>query len=166
MMLVIEKVTDDLVSVTHYGEQNGDSMRDPEMLFRIEGDLWLPYSFQNDYTGTYQEVYETGENGQEMFRPKLQSSLTSFAATWAKNIRDQGFLNKERTQAESGSHQWILDGKTAPDSVMDYVPEIATPAPTAEQVRVAEDAHLESAYEDSVAGDYEPSIYDGTYSEE
>src|SRR5260370_8137823 len=43
-----------VVSVAHYGEQNGDTMRDPEMLFEVveevgrEPEFW-PFYFRNDY---------------------------------------------------------------------------------------------------------------------
>ena len=43
-----------VVSVAHYGEQNSDAMRDPEMLFEVveEGSRQLefwPFYFRNDY---------------------------------------------------------------------------------------------------------------------
>ena len=33
MALCVEVIGDDLVSVAHYGEQNGDLMKDPDMVF-------------------------------------------------------------------------------------------------------------------------------------
>src|SRR5258708_13550520 len=60
MRLVIEVLPDRgpdghvVVSVAHYGEQNGDAMRDPEMLFEVveevgrEQEFW-PFYFRNAY---------------------------------------------------------------------------------------------------------------------
>ena len=47
------------ISVAHYGEQNGDLMRDPEMCFEVSksllGNLELqPYYWRNDYAGVEQ----------------------------------------------------------------------------------------------------------------
>ena len=40
--------------VTHYGEQNGDLMRDPEMCFEIRDGELDPYFYRNDYVGVEQ----------------------------------------------------------------------------------------------------------------
>jgi hypothetical protein len=46
------------ISVTHYGEQNGDLMRDPEMIFEAEecskGMNLVPYYWRNEYAGIEQ----------------------------------------------------------------------------------------------------------------
>jgi hypothetical protein len=47
------------ISVAHYGEQNGDLMRDPEMCFELSlpfgGKLTLdPFYWRNDYLGIEQ----------------------------------------------------------------------------------------------------------------
>src|SRR5574337_350632 len=52
--LVIERLGS-LISIAHYGEQNGDLMRDPEVCFRFGS--WEPLSFQQDYIGYFAEVY-------------------------------------------------------------------------------------------------------------
>ena len=50
-----------LIAICHYGEQNGDLMRDPEMVFELfthdERSGAEPLSFRNDYLGVLQEVY-------------------------------------------------------------------------------------------------------------
>src|SRR5207244_1663364 len=60
MSLVIEDIQElgpngfPVISVAHYGEQNGDLMRDPEMLFEIskygEETKLTPHYWRNDYT--------------------------------------------------------------------------------------------------------------------
>jgi len=54
MRLVIEHVGTgprggELVSVARYGEQNGDLMRDPEIVFEVAAGKWQPVSIQQDY---------------------------------------------------------------------------------------------------------------------
>ena len=73
-----------LISICHYGEQNGDLMRDPDMVFEIHA--WAdapaaePLSFRNDYMGLLQEVYRYGADGRKTHvNAKLKQELTSFA---------------------------------------------------------------------------------------
>jgi len=53
----------DLVAVSHTYEQNGDLMRDPEIVFLVTGDIWTPMSFRNDSVGVYREsmIIEDGD---------------------------------------------------------------------------------------------------------
>ena len=61
MLLVIESLGEPgpnghrALSIAHYGEQNGDAMRDPEICAEVvvengAAKLW-PYYFRNDYAG-------------------------------------------------------------------------------------------------------------------
>jgi len=105
MVLSIEKIGQGphnlpAISVCHYGEQNGDLMRDPEMCFEITPDgQFHPYYFRNDYTGTEHEVYFRTEDGREMVRPRLKKELSAFARQWSVNLREQGFIKAARLQA-------------------------------------------------------------------
>lgn len=58
-----------LVSGCHYGEENGDLMRDPELVFEISASpipsTAEPLSFRNDYMGVLQEVYRYEEDGKK-----------------------------------------------------------------------------------------------------
>jgi hypothetical protein len=84
------------LSVAHYGEQNGDLMRDPEMCFEVSRgfcrDVSLsPYYYRNDYMGV--EQYSRSNDGKHYaFNPELYAKHQSFAELWDKNLRDQGFL--------------------------------------------------------------------------
>jgi len=90
-----------VVSIAHYFEQNGDQMRDPEMLFiwNEQRKIAYPVSFRQDslgidryamsdfdeYTGTWMKFY-----------PRMQADHTAFANTWMKNIKaQQGDLSLE-----------------------------------------------------------------------
>jgi hypothetical protein len=78
-------------SVTHYYEQNGDMMRDPDMEFFRDGQgNYYPIYFRQDNLGLVQEVLIFDEEGNvKQFRPKLMRDLASFAGTWMENIRQQ-----------------------------------------------------------------------------
>lgn len=85
------------VSVAHYGEQNGDAMRDPEVTFLVtpneEGHWqWKPLTFLNDYVGVHQVAAEYDNFGFIRVRDaKLVRELTEFANQWDCNIKQQGF---------------------------------------------------------------------------
>ena len=92
-----------LISICHYGEQNGDLMRDPDMVFEIhtwdDAPAAEPLSFRNDYMGSLQEVYRYGADGKKThINAKLKQELTSFARTWFTNLKDQGFLGETATR--------------------------------------------------------------------
>jgi len=102
MALVIEAVPEPgpcglpSISIAHYGEQNGDLMRDPEMCFELvkpplcELSLSAWY-FRNDYMGIEQySRYRRGEN--YVFDPALYRQHESFARQWDSNLCEQGFL--------------------------------------------------------------------------
>lgn len=87
------------ISVAHYGEMNGDAMRDPEMVFifqrqdrlqKVRGKLeykrvtkskWSPIYFRNDYAGYEQSAPEG-----------YVLSDKEFPRIWNKNIGEQGFV--------------------------------------------------------------------------
>jgi len=102
MALVIEAVPGlgplgcPALSVAHYGEQNGDLMRDPEMCFEwsrppLCGPELVPYYWRNDWMGIEQySRYLDGAN--YVFVPPLYDEHRKFAALWDRNLRDQRFL--------------------------------------------------------------------------
>jgi hypothetical protein len=98
MRLVIEHVGagprgGELVSVAHYGEQNGDFMRDPEIVFEVAAGTWYPVSIQQDYVGSYREaVYVTGD-GRVFIRPADVRDIQAFSRIWDRNLKHQGFVD-------------------------------------------------------------------------
>jgi hypothetical protein len=56
---------DRLVSLCHYGKQNADLMRDPDIVLLFhnvpDGMAAEPVSFRNDYLGIVQDVYRYDE---------------------------------------------------------------------------------------------------------
>jgi hypothetical protein len=86
-----------LVSLCHYGEQNGDLMRDPDIIFLFhngpDGVAAEPVSFRNDYMGIVQEVYRYDETGKRTHvLLALKQDLKEFAESWFANLKDQGFF--------------------------------------------------------------------------
>lgn len=53
------------VSIAHYGQENGDLMRDPEIVFyhdRKEGKAYA-MNYRNDYGGTWEVSIKEGDDG-------------------------------------------------------------------------------------------------------
>jgi hypothetical protein len=106
MRLVIEHIGEGpeglpAISVAHYYEMNGDLCQDPEMCFEIEstqhGIVMHPYMFQMANPPLYQEVSNDAAG------VALAEELRQFAATWDRNLRDQGFI-----QAAQRLHSKVL----------------------------------------------------------
>ena len=77
-------------SLAHYGQQNGDAMRDPEMLFALHKDSqqFIPYYYRNDYCGIEQYSVKWTDEGVLLNR-RLQAEHTTFANQWLRNIAAQ-----------------------------------------------------------------------------
>jgi hypothetical protein len=81
-----------LISVAHYYEQNGDLMRDPDLVFEIIDGEWWPISYRQDNLGLFQEAVWCDDSSRVMVRQKLVRDLKSFARQWDRNLKEQGFL--------------------------------------------------------------------------
>jgi hypothetical protein len=106
MRLVIEHVGTgprggELVSVAHYGEQAGDLMRDPEIVFEVAAGQWQPVSIQQDYVGSYREAVLIGEDCKVYVRPAEVRDITSFARIWDRNIKHQGFVDAANNRTDA-----------------------------------------------------------------
>ncbi len=80
-----------VISLAHNFIQNGDVMADPDMEIKIIPSMKMveALTFQQDSTGTYQQVYL--EDGR--FYPTLKTDLNNFLNSWLKNLIEQGFSN-------------------------------------------------------------------------
>jgi len=78
-------------SVTHYYEQNGDLMRDPDMEFLRGADGgYYPISFWQDGAPTLRrEAVEWVGDRIRGYRPRMQADLAAFANQWLANIKEQ-----------------------------------------------------------------------------
>lgn len=90
-------------AVGHWSEQNGDAMRDPEIVFvRVFGD-WYPAEFRNDYLGIMRNLAKFDattaimDDGRgkvaylqvKSYMQRAQRDAASFTTTWMKNIEQQ-----------------------------------------------------------------------------
>jgi hypothetical protein len=86
------------ISVAHYYEQNGDLMRDPEMVFEVNPDFWQtgdwePVSYRQDNLAMYQQqAVFIDDQGHAVADADTVRQLKAFARQWDRNIADQGFL--------------------------------------------------------------------------
>jgi len=109
MALVIEATSESgpsglpAISVAHYGEQNGDLMRDPEMCFELgsaDGPHLDPFYFRNDYIGV-EQWSRTIERGHNIHLTRLHEQHKQFAQEWDNNLRLQGFAGAFERQLTS-----------------------------------------------------------------
>lgn len=111
MPLHIEAVGSNEISIAHYYRQNGDSMADPEMTFRIDHEKGTlePLTYQQDSMGMYQQVYP--EPGRWI--PKLRKDLNRFANQWFHNIEEQRYRPERAVMEADGDRKEIFyqDGK-------------------------------------------------------
>ena len=91
MPLCVEWIDRDQISLAHYGELNGDAMRDPEMVFWHAADgRWYPAGYRNDYAGVDRAALEFDPAGRpDRWRPREQRGEAAFAAEWLRNISHQ-----------------------------------------------------------------------------
>jgi hypothetical protein len=92
------------LSVAHYGEQNGDLMRDPEMMLEIvdapSGLSLDPYYWRNDYLGV-EQYSRTNLGGVYRVLPELHAEHCGFAHDWDRVIAMQGYPGRfERQESQ------------------------------------------------------------------
>jgi len=89
-----------LISVAHYYLQQGDLMADPDLTIEVltEGD-WSPVAYQQDNLGIYQEAVSL-DGGKMVERRRLVNDLLAFMRVWDENIKEQGFIEAARRQAQ------------------------------------------------------------------
>ena len=90
MPLTIERLTHDRYSMTHYFEQNGDLVPDPDLeLWRGPFGHLYAVAIQHS-TGAYCKAIEFGPDDQPTtFKPRAQRDMNAFLTQWVKNIKQQ-----------------------------------------------------------------------------
>jgi hypothetical protein len=110
MELVIEAMDESgplglpALSVAHYGEQNGDLMRDPEMCFELgsAGGAYLdPFYWRNDYVAVEQWSRNILRD-RYVCLAELHQQHVDFAKTWDTNLAMQGFAEAFTDQSIRG----------------------------------------------------------------
>ena len=83
------------LSVAHYGEQNGDLMRDPEMCFELGfagGPHLNPWYYRNDYMAV-EQFSRNIVRDHYVYLIQLHEQHVRFAKSWDNNLRLQGFAD-------------------------------------------------------------------------
>ncbi len=88
MPVHVERIGEWDYSIAHYGELNGDRMRDPEMVFHVDHKNVYPIYWRNDYVGMEQFSAVLKADLWEV-KPKQQADHARFADSWMRNIREQ-----------------------------------------------------------------------------
>ena len=102
MVLVIEAMPEPgplglpAISIAHYGEQNGDLMRDPEMCFELAKPVgstitFDPYYWRNDYVGV-EQFSRAIVRGHYVALSQLHEQHQHFAVAWDRNLDLQSFV--------------------------------------------------------------------------
>lgn len=84
--LSIEKIAESRLAVMQSYLQHHDVMRDPEVVFDLREDTWIPIEYRQD-----PHLHRYDESG--------LSDLDGFLNSWAENLRNQGFA--QSVQGES-----------------------------------------------------------------
>jgi hypothetical protein len=92
-----------LISIMHTYEQNGDLMRDPDLVVELIPPVnwWLPVSFQQDDLGIFQEAVVL-DGDRLITHSRLVDSLKAFMLEWDRNIGEQGFVEEARRRTAGG----------------------------------------------------------------
>jgi len=79
------------ISISHYYEQNGDLMADPEMIFIYSKglDVFFASYFKQDNLGMEEDSIIMRNGEITGYRAKMQVDHTIFANLWLKNIKQQ-----------------------------------------------------------------------------
>lgn len=80
------------LALAHYGEQMGDLMRDPEVVFACykteKGWHYAPITFENSYLAVYERDVFVKDKGLRI-KERSQRELCEFCDQWLMNIADQ-----------------------------------------------------------------------------
>lgn len=87
MDLAIERVGDEQIIVGHYYTQRGDLMSDPEIVFDVSGDEWIPVEYNQH---GFPQIHKHDEDG--------LNEVASFIDDWDAQLEEQGFVEAAREQ--------------------------------------------------------------------
>ena len=87
--LVIER-HQEMISIAHYFEQNGDLVADPEV--ELHYPTWTPMAI-TQVLGGRREKFIT-RDGKQYVDTRFHRDVTSFLRLWGNNIHHQGWMKK------------------------------------------------------------------------
>lgn len=99
MPLTIEQIGSNRIAMMHYYTQNGDLMRDPDMVIDIDREAFTAtaYSYQQDNLGQYQCV-----DTEKGIDTRLRKSLDGMLEQWTDNIIKQDYGRVEERTTYKG----------------------------------------------------------------
>jgi uncharacterized protein YqiB (DUF1249 family) len=114
-----------LIALSHYFEQNGDMIADPDMQIRILPDLEAAeaMTFQDQFG--YQEVYPDKGDGKEYVDLRRKKDLNQFLSQWLTNIIRQGHkidLTKVKSEPEETPDYFYR----AYEQLIEFIPDLLT----------------------------------------
>jgi hypothetical protein len=77
------------VTVTHYSEQNGDLIANPDMEFEVTEIDWSPRAIQHADGSYFQAIIY--RDGKKLINLRQFKAQKSFAKLWSRNLISQGF---------------------------------------------------------------------------
>ena len=92
MPLSIERLAPHMFSLTHYYTQNGDMMRDPDVVLHRDAEgRWFPATFQQDggMMPVYTVALEVDDRGIIGVYRRRYANLRDFMRMWLRNLREQ-----------------------------------------------------------------------------
>jgi hypothetical protein len=120
--LVIEKTTENLVSVAHYLEQEGHLIADPKIVFFTGESGWIPMEI-TQALGGHRICASLSTLGQELVLVNSldQMYLALFADDWAQNLETQGWLeDAEKWNTGNSATAQATDLKTSAHQEHDW----------------------------------------------
>lgn len=84
----IERISENRIAISHYYEQNGDMMADPDVELIVDNDnkILIPMTYQQDNLQIFYDINE---------HPDMSSSLNGFVKEWLSNIQVNNYRIKE-----------------------------------------------------------------------
>jgi len=118
-------------AMSHTAVQNGDLMRDPEIVILLDNERQQAHamSYQNDFLGGNVDTCLKYENGKWLANTAKKNELEKFLKGWSENINEQGFSAKlikkeitrvEKAKAVSGLVKERVEERAATSSLEDY----------------------------------------------
>lgn len=116
MPLTVEAAGENRIAISHYFEQNGDSLADPDMEFEVSHDAKALYArtYRQDTLRRFEHVIQGGVVDEE-----LENELNEFAEQWFTNVRENGY----KLVAEP--HEKVTEQETAAEANVSQQPEPA-----------------------------------------
>lgn len=142
MPLTVEWVGEHWLSMSHYFEQNGDSLPDPDMEFMVDHEKQELHArtYDSAYQKYFQDVTQEGGSIDE----RLEEELDEFAGRWLATIREQGYkpfqeldLPAEKEISPDLSPAWEKSMPKGKVQTFDLHPEI--PQSQRHQFQIADD---------------------------